>query len=274
MNQKHQEVQAWLERTFAGATVPAYELNQRTVGLLHELMLKNERSDRNMQLVIEDLRQKSDEYNAESCRLENILKSMNLTPASLSQSGIMSLRALANLALLLKTKDASDTNYLLALQHLQTEMSKVEDARKQELRTTENLQQKTKSALIKYNSLKRALELLEEQAAGQHPEMENHVTQTKFFHDKSRDYRGQIQQLQNHLDKIRADPSLYHQTIVKQAEELHALKEEIAPLKAKLDAYHSLPPDISLAKVKLEEIRQQVAALDAEITKRIDLMHM
>lgn len=48
-------------------------------------------------------------FSYEGRRIENILQSINLTTASLSQSGLMSLRTLANLALTLETKDASDT---------------------------------------------------------------------------------------------------------------------------------------------------------------------
>ena len=63
------QVQIWLEKLFGDKPVPAYELNQYTVGVLHDLMCWNERKEADTQLVIEDLRQKADEYNAEGLTL-------------------------------------------------------------------------------------------------------------------------------------------------------------------------------------------------------------
>lgn len=46
-------------------------------------------------------------------RLAAVLRRLNLKPASLSQSGIMSLRTLANLAYLLRVRDASDSRWVM-----------------------------------------------------------------------------------------------------------------------------------------------------------------
>ena len=45
--------------------MPAYELNEHTVTVLHSLMRRNEQKEKDTQLLVEDLRQKADEYNAE-----------------------------------------------------------------------------------------------------------------------------------------------------------------------------------------------------------------
>ncbi|KAL5005139.1 hypothetical protein ScPMuIL_018595 [Solemya velum] len=274
MHEEHQSVQVWLEKVFAGEPVPSYELNQRTVGILHGLMIKNEQRDKDTMLIIEDLRQKSVEYNAEGRRLEHLLQAVGLTPTSLSQSGITSLRTLANLALLLKLKDTSDTSYLLGLQQLSEELSQTTMMRETVQKMITKVSQKTKTAILKYNSLKKALENLEVQSAQQYPEQEKRAKETGFIHTKTKEYRAQIHKYQNYLNKTGLDPELYHHELVKTSEELKALKEEILPLKSKLQSYHSLPPDTSLTKVKIEEVRQQVAALEAELSKKIDLMHM
>ncbi|XP_060572037.1 HAUS augmin-like complex subunit 1 [Ruditapes philippinarum] len=139
MNRQHQEVQVWLERVFGDQSVPSYELNQSTVSMLFNLMRRNEQKEKDCQLLIEDLRQKAEEYNVESRRIEAILQNINLTTASLSQSGLMSLRTLANLALSLHTKDASDTSFLLALQHLEDEIRKTEESRRAQQKILNNL---------------------------------------------------------------------------------------------------------------------------------------
>lgn len=274
MNEKHQEVQLWLEKLYGGDQVPDYELNETTVSTLHDLMRKNEKRDTDMQLIIEDLRQKADEYNGEGRRLEKILRSIGLTSTSLSQSGVMSQRTLVNLALLLQIKDSSESSYMLGLEKLQDELYKTEDCRQMEQRTTEKLIDKTKTAILKYNSLKKALEVLEQQSDSQHPETEKRAKTTGFLHSKSKEYKNSIHHYQNLLSKSGVDPALYHGELVKTSEELKALEEQLAPKRSKLQTYHSLPPDVSLTKVKVEELKQKLVSMEAELSKKIDLMHM
>ena len=55
----------WLEQVFAGQDIPRYEFNIRTIDILYDLSKKNLRRDRDTELVIEDLQQKTSEYAAE-----------------------------------------------------------------------------------------------------------------------------------------------------------------------------------------------------------------
>lgn len=267
-------IQVWLEKVFGGDSVPSYELNKRTIDTLYKLMKLNESKDRDTSLVIDDLRQKTEEYNSEARRLENLLKKINLPVSNLSQSGIMSLRTLANVALLMQTKDVSETSYLLALQHLHDELYKTSEELKREERITQTLIEKTKSAIHKYNCLKKAAEDLQEQKSKQLPEMEKRAKESGFLHNKAKEYKEKIIQFQNELVKSKADPSIYHGSLIKNSEELQVLKSQLAPLKSKLQTYHSLPPDVSLTKVKIEELKQELARLESELSRRIDLMHM
>ena len=59
------QVELWLEKVFAGGDIPAYEVNKTTVGVLYNLMKRNENVDRDTQLVIDDHRQKAQEYRSE-----------------------------------------------------------------------------------------------------------------------------------------------------------------------------------------------------------------
>lgn len=58
-------MRAWLERAFAGAPIPQYEINKRTMEILHGLMVKNQERDQEAQIVMEDCQQKTEEYHAE-----------------------------------------------------------------------------------------------------------------------------------------------------------------------------------------------------------------
>ncbi|XP_071110633.1 HAUS augmin-like complex subunit 1 isoform X1 [Haliotis cracherodii] len=274
INEKHQQILVWLEQMYGGESVPQFELNQKTISILYKLMQENQLQDKNCQLVIDDLRQKAAEYGVEAQRLSRVVKDVNLSQGCLSQSGVTSLRTLANLALLLDVRDASDTSYLLALQNLSSDLMKTAETRKQEETCLAEFTQKSKAALHKYNSLLKTLHHLEEKSVTQRPETEKRRKKVSFFIDKAKQYKGSMQKLQAELTRVGADPSLYHQTLVKKSEELQALKQKIAPLRIKLQMYYDLPPDLSQTKVKIEELKQQVSALESELTRRIDLMHL
>lgn len=64
-------MRAWLECKFAGETIPPYEISEETVEELYRLMKRNEARDREIQLVIDDLRQATSEYKAEGNNMEN-----------------------------------------------------------------------------------------------------------------------------------------------------------------------------------------------------------
>ncbi|XP_041360426.1 HAUS augmin-like complex subunit 1 [Gigantopelta aegis] len=274
LNDRLKQVEAWLEQVYGGEEIPAFEVNDRTVKVLYGLMLRNQSQNRNTQLVIDDLRQKTDEYRAEGQRLNCVLTDVNLTPSSLSQSGVMSLRTVANTALVLQTKDASDTSFLLAVERLEDELDRVIENRQMEQQSLARLVIKTRNALHQNGTLHRVLQSLEEQKTIQQKEMQKQAKDISFVHAKARDYKGHIKKRQAQLKASGADPSLYHQTLVSQSQSLQALKEKIVPLKAKLDSYQDLPPNISEASVKIEEVKRQVAALDEELTRLINVMHI
>ncbi|XP_013389907.1 HAUS augmin-like complex subunit 1 isoform X2 [Lingula anatina] len=274
LNDKHRQVRVWLEKLYAGDPIPQYEISQRPVEILYELMLKNEQNDRCAQLLIEDDRQKAEEYNLEAVRLAGILQEIGLTTSSLSKSGLVSLRTLTSVAQLLEIKDACDTSFLLGISEISQAQMKISEARNAEQKQTGQLISQTNSALHKTAALKKTIHNLKEQAKYQGPDLEKKAKQAGFLQSKAREYKGHIQKYQTTLSQSGMEPHLYHQALGKKAEELQQLKAKLGPLRLKLDGYHRLPPNISMAKVKIEEVKRDLAVLEAELAKRIDSMHM
>ncbi|XP_050403895.1 HAUS augmin-like complex subunit 1 [Patella vulgata] len=274
MNEAHQEIQVWLEQIFGGDSIPQFELNLRTLGILHNLMKTNQTKDRDTQLIIKDHNQKAEEYTSDGKLVGDIVEGLSIKPASLSQSGVTNLRTLANLALLLEIKDTSDTSFYLALQHLHSEETRIAEEREAEQNLISQLFEKTKSSLIKYNSLQKALQTSEEQSKIQRPKIESHIKQTGFLKNKAEEYRKLIQKHQGQLVKLDVTPDIYHKTLVNKAEELQNLQQKLTPLRAKLQSYHDLPPDLVEARVKIEEMRRQVTLLEEDLSSKINMMHL
>lgn len=270
----HKEVRDWLEKIYCNETIPQYEINERTLEILMKLKQRNEERDGEAQIVIKDYQEKTEEYHAEAERLSAILQIIGLSSTNLSQSGNVSLRALAMAALTLGIKDASITSYFQALTKLATDSLDVEEQRFHDQRTISKLFSRTKEALMKVETLKRSLEQMNEEAKTVGPEMNKKMRQSGFLQNKTKDYSKQMQELKIELEKNGVDPTIYHQNLVKLAEELENIQNKIVPLKSKLDSYRSLPPNISLARVKIEEMRRELATVEAELSKNIDLMHL
>ncbi|XP_076465729.1 HAUS augmin-like complex subunit 1 [Babylonia areolata] len=271
---KFRKVQTWLDSLYAGKPVPSFERNECTIELLYQLMLKNIDRDHDTQLIIQDLRLKATEYTVESQRIGGILMKLNLNPGILSQSGVMSLRTLANVAWLLEIRDPSDTSYLLALKCLQDEGDRIHEEYLAEERLLAQLTHKTKDALIKHSALNKACRDLEDQSIQQEKKVDKHIKDTSFLRSKVQEYSKVLSKLESTVSRTGVDSSLFHENLVKKARDLQKLEEELGPLKKKLQDYHDLPPDINQAKVKLAEIRRKVSQMETELSQKIDVMKL
>uniref|UniRef100_A0A8D0IUX1 HAUS augmin like complex subunit 1 n=1 Tax=Sus scrofa TaxID=9823 RepID=A0A8D0IUX1_PIG len=65
LEEKEAQVAAWLKKIFGDHSIPQYEVNPRTTEILHHLAECNRVRDRDVCLVIEDLKQKAREYESE-----------------------------------------------------------------------------------------------------------------------------------------------------------------------------------------------------------------
>ncbi|KAK2094410.1 HAUS augmin-like complex subunit 1 [Saguinus oedipus] len=224
-------VAAWLKKIFGDHPIPQYEVNPRTTEILHHLSERNRVRDRDVYLVIEDLKQKASEYESEgvgegSKYLQDLLmESVNFSPASLSSTSSRYLNALVDSAVALQTKDTSLASFIPAVNDL----------------TSDLFRTKSKSEEIKIELEK----------------LEKNLTAT--------------------LEQLSArgmDASLSHQSLVALSEKLAKLKQQTIPLKKKLESYLDLMPNPSLAQVKIEEAKRELDSIEAELTRRVDMMEL
>jgi len=82
------QVDAWLQKVFAGQSVPAYEVTEQTLDLLTQLKQSNERQEKYNQLIVQDMQLKADEY-----RVEGIIQEL-LGNGPPSQSSAIAKRSL------------------------------------------------------------------------------------------------------------------------------------------------------------------------------------
>ncbi|XP_046854163.1 HAUS augmin-like complex subunit 1 [Xenia sp. Carnegie-2017] len=271
MDEKHLKVRSWLESVYQGNVIPPFEVNSTTVSLLYDLACINERKDKAFETIMEELIQRKEEYKHESARLHKITAAVGLS--NLPESSQASVEILANTALNLNLKDTTMSSYILGINNLLRERHLIKKQMKESKYSMKKLLRATKKALLQYNTLKRAYEILENEISLQEPLLKQRRNETDFLKQKSSEYEQQLHHLQSILINVNLKPDLFHKALERKYEDILKVEDELKPLKTKLDNYHSLPPNMSLAKVKLEEARIELETLEEQLTKDIEQIH-
>ncbi|XP_048583757.1 HAUS augmin-like complex subunit 1 [Nematostella vectensis] len=273
---KHSKVKQWLEENLPEDLVANYEINATTIGMLEQLARRNRQQEKYAKLLINDMRQKGLEYAAEAQRWTRVLCDIGLPLSTLSQSGLLSIKTLSSICLLLGVRDCSSSSLMFGLSDISYDLEKVQNERDAEKILYTRLLGKTKAALAKDSVLQRALHTLEEQEILQTPVLAKRAQDTGFLHNKSKEYNRIVKQLEGTIKSVDLGlgRTIYHGYLVSQSEEVVGLQEERKPLKAKMDTYQSLPPDISLARVKVEEAKRELEKLEKQLSANINLLHI
>ncbi|BFY97382.1 hypothetical protein BsWGS_00422 [Bradybaena similaris] len=265
------EVYAWLEDLFGDEPIPDFELTEATVQYLHQLMLTSRKNDHYVRLIVDELEQKTNEYYAEAQRLSSVLSKLHMVPNCLSQAGVNSVRSLAKLGTLLDIRDPSISCYLLSLQDLDDRLEQITEQRRQESQHLKQLATKTHSATLKCNDLQMSLDNMKAKDVENQATYEKRKAKCTFLFKKIKNYGKDLSKLQMKLKESGANESIFHENLVKKYEMLKSLQDKLAPMRAELQTYSSLPPDLSEVKIKIEQQKKELAELEKQVAESIDL---
>ncbi|XP_058029214.1 HAUS augmin-like complex subunit 1 isoform X1 [Ahaetulla prasina] len=272
MEEKLSKVTSWLKNVFGEQPIPPFEVNARTVDILYELAECNESRDGDVNLLIEDMKQKAVEYESDGLFLQELLmESLNLSLSSLSKASTSYLNNLVDIALALETKDTSLASFIPAINDLTSDLSGAESKSKELELELNTLRRKLTSALVlekrlQDDVLKAEKFLIEERKTADH-RMKN----MEFLMKKSEDIKCEIRSVKDQLSESGLDASLTHESLVTLSEKLADLKNQSVPLKKKIKSYLDLTPSPSLARVKIEEAKRELEALEAEFSTKLDM---
>ncbi|NWS06742.1 HAUS1 protein, partial [Motacilla alba] len=253
------QVTLWLKKLYEGVPVPEYEVNERTVDILHEIMECNEETDRDIMLLIEDMKDRTSKYEAEAEYWQDILgESLGLFEGSLPEDAAKDLTDLVEGAMELEVEDTSLTSFYSAINDMTLEMYKTKSKNEEMEHKLRILTRKLNSALMVEKQLEEDIEKLKKSQEEQKAKAEVQSKNMKFLEDKSKDLKIRICDAEDELVARGLDQSLTHEALMKSSEELAALYKEIEPLKTELASYLDLPPSIPLAQVKVEEARKEL----------------
>ncbi|XP_003406363.1 HAUS augmin-like complex subunit 1 isoform X1 [Loxodonta africana] len=273
--EKGAQVAAWLKKIFGDHPIPQYEVNPRTTEILYHLSERNKARDRDVSLVIEDLKQKASEYESEAKHLQDLLmESVNFSPANLSSAGSRYLNALVDIALVLETKDTSLTSFIPAVNDLTSDLFHTKSKNEEIKLELTKLENNLTGTLVLEKRLQEDLKKAEQHLSTERARVNHRLQNMDFLKAKSEEFRFRIKAAEEQLSARGMDVSLSHQSLVALSEKLAELKRQTIPLKKKLESYLDLMPNPSLAQVKIEEAKRELDTIEAELTQKVEMMEL
>ncbi|XP_006889283.1 PREDICTED: HAUS augmin-like complex subunit 1-like [Elephantulus edwardii] len=271
--EKGSQVAAWLQNIFGDHPIPQYEVNPRTTEILYHLSERNKTRDRDVSLVIEDLKQKASEYESEAKHLQDLLmESVSFSPAKLSSAGSRYLNALVEIAVVLETKDTSLTSFIPAVNDLTNNLFRIKSKNEEINSELSKLEKNLTGTLMLEKCLQEDLKKAEQHLSREKAKTDQRLQNMNFLKAKSEEFRCGIKASEEQLSARGMDASLSHQSLVALSEKLEELKRQTIPLKKKLGSYLDLMPNPSLAQVKIEEAKRELETVEAELTQRVEMM--
>ncbi|NXR98844.1 HAUS1 protein, partial [Oxylabes madagascariensis] len=236
------QVTLWLKKIYGDVPIPEYEVNERTVDILHEVMECNEERDKDVMLLIEDMKDRATKYEAETKYWQDILgESLGLSIGSLSQEATTDLIDLVESAMELEVEDTSLTSFYSAINYMSSELYKTKSKNEEMELKLKTLTKKLTSALTLEKRLEEDMKKLKEYQEAEKAKAEIRSKNLRFLEDKSKDLKIRISDAKAELVAVGLDQSLMHEALMKSSEELAALLKEIEPLKKEVASYRDLP---------------------------------
>ncbi|XP_057261712.1 HAUS augmin-like complex subunit 1 [Pezoporus wallicus] len=241
------------------------------MNVLYKLAEYNEVRERDVSLVMEGLKEWSKEYEAEAKYLERLLsEELGVSTQKLSRKGAMYLDALVSSAMTLETKDTSLASFIGAINERTSELYTIElENRKMELEL-KNLMEKMPTALKLQTQLEKDLESTQELINVKKAQADRRSQDMQFLQLKKQELKGRIEAAEMELAATGFDMSLSHKSLVSLAQKLDRLQKDLVPLKKKVESYRDLPANIPLAKVKVEELKQELNYLKEKFSKELE----
>ncbi|XP_020841421.1 HAUS augmin-like complex subunit 1 isoform X2 [Phascolarctos cinereus] len=223
--EKAEKIALWLKKIFGDQPIPKYEVNPRTTDILYHLSECNKARDRDVSLVIEDLKQKAREYESEAKYLQDLLmESVNLSFTSLSSIGSSYLNALVDSALVLETKDTSLASFIPAVNSLAADLFRTK-ARNEEMEVElSKLGKNLTATLILEKCLREDLKKAELHLSMEKAKVDSRISNIDFLKAKSDDLRLRIKAAEEQLSARGMDASLSHQSLMALSERCKTLE--------------------------------------------------
>ncbi|NWR52513.1 HAUS1 protein, partial [Regulus satrapa] len=213
------QVTFWLKKIYGDMPIPWYEVNERTVDILHEVMECQKERDNDVTLLIGYMKERAAKFEEEAKYWQDILEEgLGLSEHSLSEEAAADLADLVDCAMHLEIEDTSLTNFYSAINNLTSELYETKFKNDEMEVKVKSLTKKLTGALKMEQQLKEDIKKVEESQEALKAKAEVRAKNLKFLEDKSKDLKIQISDAENELVVRGLDKSLVHEALVKSSQ--------------------------------------------------------
>ncbi|PKU30112.1 haus augmin-like complex subunit 1 [Limosa lapponica baueri] len=223
----------WLKKVYGSEPIPDFQVNERTVDFLYNLAECSEARESDAALQIENMKQEAAEYEA-------------------------------------KEELTLFTSFFCAINDMTSELYATESKNRETEWELTSMKEKLTAAMSLEQQLKEDLKNTEEYLEAEKLKARLRSQKIEFLKNKSKDLVIRIKAAEEQLAASGLDPLLTHESLVNLSEEVAKLQEETVYWKKQLVAYLDLPLSIPLAKVKVEEAKRELNAVEEELSKEIE----
>ncbi|XP_032532262.1 HAUS augmin-like complex subunit 1 [Chiroxiphia lanceolata] len=264
------QVSSWLKKIYGDHFIPSDEVNERTVDIFYDLMECCEAKERDVSLLIEDMKHQEAVHEAATKEMQEIFEDLGLSPTNLSRKASRDLSSLAKSAVILQTKDTSLTSLFCAINNMTSDQFETVQKTREMQQKLDDTKKKLTSALMLSKQSLEHIENTEERQAKERVEVERQLKTMTYLTDKGLELKIRITDAQRELAVRGLDASLTHTALVQFSEELVSLEKKVASLKKEQKIYLELPFSIPLAKVVVEAAKLELKALEDKLSKELD----
>ncbi|XP_031728455.1 HAUS augmin-like complex subunit 1 isoform X1 [Anarrhichthys ocellatus] len=243
MCEKIKKVNSWLSTVFGDQPVPHFEVNTRTVDVLYQLAQSSEVRCSDTALLSEDLKQKASEYQSEGAHYRDVLlQGVGLSYANLSKPADDYLSALVDTAMVLGVRDTSLGSFMPAVNNLTNTLLEEEKSNRRLEREIRALRNRLSATLVLRSNLQEDIDKTAKSQSVDSAKAEERMLNMDFVTAKAKELSSRRERAEAQLVSRNMDKSITHQAVVQLSEDVTALKQEIIPMKKKLEPYMDLSP--------------------------------
>ncbi|KAF9293895.1 hypothetical protein BGZ74_011515 [Mortierella antarctica] len=262
------EIDQWLAKHFhaQGQEPPAFERTQETAQFLRELMELNQTQDRAAQETLDALEECSAHYRDEDAKLTEVIQAFGITKDQLTPDTQTSLSHLAELGMLLSLSDLTLPSFQQAFSlmrldaldpytlhthgtqavRLDTHLARAEDELRELVQLRDTLARERDTHDMEIRNMRRSVELMKRE-----------------FQQKTQEEQSREQAFGGGGGDVEAQGLTVSQIKAQEAVVV-GLQDQLDVQTKNLAAYQEIPPDYTLAMLKLNEANARLEQLSAE----------
>ncbi|RXG58721.1 HAUS augmin-like complex subunit 1 [Armadillidium vulgare] len=266
MTAKKMEVLKWLEEMFSASQIPPFEKSEANIEKLYQLMLSSKNADSDLDEVEKYLKYKTQYYEHEGNLLEETLRGLQLSPNNLGAEEQSCLNYYSALCSSLNVHSVLPSNVILAINDLEEQHRKAEESLRNEKIFADTIYELSKSVASSLEEVKKVSENAKQTSANQENEIARGEMKQNFNKEKLKKYQSDLKYFETKLKKAGYEEDIKFSEIGKKIQELTTMTKELEDKERKLEGF-TLPPDLTLAEMKVEEMRQTLSKLMNEIVQ-------